>query len=40
MGGSLGGYGNDEVSNLKKKLDELKLPEEAKKIVEQELSKV
>ena len=28
------GGGNEEVNNLKKKLDELKLPEEAKKIVD------
>lgn len=32
--------GNEEVSNLKKKLEDLKLPEEARKIVEQEISKV
>ena len=28
------GGGNEEVSNLKKKLDDMKLPEEAKKIVD------
>lgn len=35
MPNSFGGFGgNDEVGNLKKKLDELKLPDEAKKIVD------
>jgi hypothetical protein len=29
-----GGQGNDEVNNLRKKLEELKLPDETKKIVE------
>jgi len=28
------GGGNEEVANLKKRLDELKLPEEARKIVD------
>lgn len=32
--------GHDEVENLKKKIEELALPEEAKRIVDQELSKV
>lgn len=35
-----GGSQNDEVTNLKKKLEDLNLPDEAKKIVEQELNKV
>ncbi len=35
-----GGNNNEEVSNLKKKIEELKLPEETKKIVDQELHKV
>eukprot|EP00347_Sterkiella_histriomuscorum_P014802 403359469 len=41
-GGFGGGSGrdNDEVTNLRKKLEEIKLPEEAKKIVETELNKV
>lgn len=33
------GGGNEEVTNLKKKLEEIKLPEEARKIVDQELNK-
>lgn len=32
FGGS--GQGNDEVTNLRKKLEEIKFPEEAKKIVD------
>ena len=40
-GGAMGGSGqNDEVENLRKKLNDLKLPEEAKKIVDGELQKV
>ena len=41
-GGFGGGSGrdNDEVTNLRKKLEEIELPEEAKKIVETELNKV
>lgn len=38
--GPLGNSNNDEVNNLRKKLEDLKLPEEAKKIVDQELNKV
>lgn len=38
--GPFGNSNNDEINNLRKKLEELKLPEEAKKIVEQELNKV
>lgn len=36
MRGGFGGMGqnNDEVTNLRKKLEEIKLPEEAKKIVD------
>jgi hypothetical protein len=35
FGGGMGaGGGKDELENLKQKLNELKLPEEAKKIVE------
>jgi len=35
-----GGSQNEEVNNIKKKLEEIKLPEEAKKIVDQEINKV
>lgn len=39
-GGFRDGKNNDEVSNLIKKFSEIQLPEEAKKIVEQEINKV
>ena len=40
--GGMGGMGgnNDEVTNLRKAIEEIKLPEEAKKIVDSELNKV
>jgi ATP-dependent Lon protease len=38
--GGMGGGPNEEVTNLTKKLSEMQLPEEAKKIVDQEIQKV
>lgn len=40
MRGGPGREANDEVQNLIKKFAEIKLPEEAKRIVDQELNKV
>lgn len=34
FGGGMGGAGKDEIEALKQKISELKLPEEAKKIVD------
>lgn len=40
LGGGMGSAPNEEVQNITKKLQDLKLPEETRKIIDQEVQKV